>query len=650
MPHKSDASSETDKLPAVLAGPILRDVSQHRLVVWLVCSRAVDIRLCCYQGEKVLLDKAFDAGHSGQVQLGERAFLYLLVAETDTPLPEDVWLDYDIGVDAQHGCLWLKESVPHLFYGGASRPDFILKSRIDHVLHGSCRKPHHKEGDGLRVVDQVLAEARTENKPHDQPALLMMSGDQIYADDVAGPMLNAIQQVCGLLGLFDESLEGVHGVTDGQSLFEDEHNFYDRTHLLPDDKASATLRESFFMGAQKPVFTSVNADNHLITLAEVLAMYLLVWSPVLWRYVRLEQVNLPFKHHQRYEGELPAVRSFAEGLGQVQRALAHVPVYMIFDDHDVTDDWNLTRGWEESAYGQPFSRRIIGNALIAYLLCQGWGNAPQYFSQELMEQVQQALRSEGAQEQDRLIDRLIRFSGWQYTLDTQPKLVVLDTRTRRWRSESNAAQPSGLMDWESLMELQQTLLRQEAVLLVSPAPIFGVKLIEVVQRVFTWFGRALTVDAENWMAHPGAANVILNIFRHQQTPHNFVILSGDVHYSFAYDVRLWGHADTPHIWQITSSGVKATFPSRLLRVFDRLNRWLFASYSPLNWFTRRRHMWIRPRRPAQHEGRYRHQRLLNGNGIGRVRLDEHGEPVVIEELRVDGQRVEFGEGYEGDWH
>lgn len=35
----------------------------------------------------------------------------------------------------------------------------------------------------------------------------MMSGDQVYADDVAGPMLRAIH--AGLrLGLFDEYLEG----------------------------------------------------------------------------------------------------------------------------------------------------------------------------------------------------------------------------------------------------------------------------------------------------------------------------------------------------------------------------------------------------------------------------------------------------------
>src|SRR5690606_41761200 len=95
---------------------------------------------------------------------------------------------------------------------------------------------------------------------------------------------------------------------------------------------------------------------------------------------------------------------------------------------------------------------------------------------------------------------------------TPPPLLALATRTRRWRAERTLRRPSGLMDWEALPELQGELLHHPAVVLVSPAPIFGVKLIEVVQRVFTWLGKPLLVDAENWMAHRGTASVILNIF------------------------------------------------------------------------------------------------------------------------------------------
>jgi len=226
--------------------------------------------------------------------------------------------------------------------------------------------------------------------------------------------------------------------------------------------------------------------------------------------------------------------------------------------------------------------------------------------------------------------------------------VVIDTRTQRWHSEYAARRPSGLMDWEALTDLQHTLRGLPAVLLVSPAPIFGVKLIEAIQRVFTWFGHPLMVDAENWMAHPGAAGAILNIFRHRRTPQHFVVLSGDVHYSFVYDVELRGRVRGPDIWQICSSGVRNGFPPRLLAVLDHANRWLYSPRSPLNWFTRRRRMRVIPRKP---EGVAHGRRLLNGSGIGLVELDAEGVPWRVRELLADGRELFFNRREEeSHWH
>jgi len=201
------------------------------------------------------------------------------------------------------------------------------------------------------------------------------------------------------------------------------------------------------------------------------------------------------------------------------------------------------------------------------------------------------------------------------------------------------------MDWEALTEFQQNIIGHQSVIVVSPAPMFGVKLIEAIQKVFTFFGKPLVVDAENWMAHRGAASVLLNIFRHSRTPENFVILSGDVHYSFAYDVRLRHRPDRPRIWQITSSGIKNEFPHTLLEWLDRLNRWLYAPWSPLNWFTKRRRMRVTPRMP---EGREAGERLWNNAGIGLVDLDRDGSPTNIEQLnsRSGGTRFPEPERYQ----
>ena len=103
-----------------------------------------------------------------------------------------------------------------------------------------------------------------------------------------------------------------------------------------------------------------------------MAMYFLVWSPALWRNVTFQVNDIATQHKDTFEKEQKAIEGFVNTLPKVRRALAHIPVYMIFDDHDVTDDWNLTRGWEQEVYGNPFSKRMIGNALTGYLLCQGW--------------------------------------------------------------------------------------------------------------------------------------------------------------------------------------------------------------------------------------------------------------------------------------
>jgi len=156
----------------------------------------------------------------------------------------------------------------------------------------------------------------------------------------------------------------------------------------------------------------------------------------------------------------------------------------------------------------------------------------------------------------------------------------------------------------------------------------------VVQKIATLMGQALTVDAENWMAHRGAARSLLNIFRHSRTPGNYVILSGDVHYSFAYDVEVRDDTRPPHIWQITSSGFKNEFPEDLLNWLDRLNRWLYSPRSPLNWFTKRRAMSITPHLPDQ---RKHGERLWNGSGIGQVWLDAKGRPERIVQHNADGR-------------
>jgi hypothetical protein len=620
-------------IPTVIAGPMVRHVSQQQLTFWLVTNKPYTFQFQLFTEDLPVTEITLNSEQHQQIQLGEYAILNLISIDFSPALPLNSILAYNfifIDDDQQQS---LVELMPNILYSGQKYPNFVIKADVKQLLHGSCRKPHFDSRDGLVQVAQVIADSI--NDAQTRPAMLMMSGDQIYADDVAGPMLVAIHQVIEQLGLYGEQWQGTV-VSSSDELFSSSLCYYQRDKLLPHNEANKAVYEKIFSASKKPIFTSDNAKNHLVTLAEVFAMYLLTWSPVMWRLVNLKSHQVPEQFLATYQAETVIIEGFVSGLSEVARSLAHIPTYMIFDDHDITDDWNLTRAWEEAAYQHPFSKRIIGNALIGYWLCQGWGNAPDKFN-EFNQSAKHYFANGALVQQEQLIDQLFAWQQWHYSLATSPKIIVLDTRTQRWRSESNANKPSGLMDWESLSELQQELIDQSEVILVSPAPIYGVKMIETIQRVFTFFGLPLVVDAENWMAHSGTANVMLNIFRHVKTPPHFIILSGDVHYSFFYEITHRFRRNSSRIFQITASGIKNQFPTGLLSFLERLNRYLYASYSPLNWFTKRRRMKVQVRKPDPE----RSNSLINKSGIGLITLTSDEQVVKAELLTVDNKRVVF---------
>ncbi|CAI4149729.1 alkaline phosphatase family protein [Alteromonas macleodii] len=615
-------------MPQVIAGPIVRKVTSTECHIWVVTSNADSPALNLSANEVVVSGNC----QRETIRVGKYAFIHLLSFTSSEPFEDTARIGYSLSFsdDAQQAS-WENEQ-RGLLYDGQSSLCFHYTETPETILHGSCRKPHFHSDDALAQVDVLHKNAF--KKQNDFPDLLLMTGDQIYADDVAGPMLKAIHSVIDRLGLYHEALEGAV-VTNTNELATHEHGYYEREQLLPQIATNTVLSSIFFGAKKKPVFTSVNAQNHLIGSAEIIAMYLLVWSDTLWADINIDKDGIPPKYHAIFDKEHEALNGFVKQLPQVRRALAHIPTYMIFDDHDVTDDWNLTRGWEQEVYGNPLSKRMIGNALIGYLLCQGWGNAPKKVA-PLIAKVQESMGESGLNSHDEIIDDLLDFDQWHYRLDTTPPIEVLDTRTQRWRSESNMNKPSGLMDWEALCDFQHSIIGKESVIVVSAAPIYGVKVIEAIQKVFTFFGKALTVDAENWMAHKGTANVILNIFRHYKTPPDFIILSGDVHYSFVYDVRLRFRRNSPHITQFTCSGLKNAFPDGLIKWLDRLNRVLYRSKSPLNLFTRRRNMSVKAREPSLGYGE-----LFNGCAIGVLKISQKNTDVQCKALLSNGKEVEF---------
>src|SRR5918992_1751902 len=108
---------------------------------------------------------------------------------------------------------------------------------------------------------------------------------------------------------------------------------------------------------------------------------------------------------------------------------------MIFDDHDVHDDWNISEAWlEEMREHEWWNHHILG-ALASYWVYQHLGNlAPgQHQEDELLRRVKAADDAEPILEEfARRADQETSGTRWSYRRDLgRTRLVVIDTRAGR---------------------------------------------------------------------------------------------------------------------------------------------------------------------------------------------------------------------------
>ena len=162
-----------------------------------------------------------------------------------------------------------------------------------------------------------------------------------------------------------------------------------------------------------------------------------------------EGFNRSAHHLARYAGASPAVA----------QVLANTPTYMIFDDHEVADDWNLNGRWVSKVYNREWGRFVVRNGLLAYTLMQAWGNDPAHFSGDRPgKKVLDAMPAAVAERRRRrpIIDILLGFDkpttaqpkriAFNYSLENADyKVAVLDTRTHR-AINTTTLEPPNLID------------------------------------------------------------------------------------------------------------------------------------------------------------------------------------------------------------
>ena len=308
-------------IPPVLAGPILRKTTTQEVNLWLALRCPSELRLTLTLADNTQQIYQFSPHHDNYhcIRLGQYLHIALLHVSVYQELPKDSWISYTLDVLSNEAQLtsWqgVKDWAPHLLYADHHKLGFMIPTQVGSVLHGSCRKPHHNGSDGLALADQMLANMRTGQNNSQWPSMLIMSGDQIYADDVAGSTLQAIQQLAQILGLQKEALPslGSFDIHDSNELANHQLNYYQRHHLLPATNSSKDLHKALFKGVKKPIFTSANAHNHLISLSEYLLMYILVWSPTPWKLVSNHIPDKLYKAcHKRFQQEQQTIDEFIQ--------------------------------------------------------------------------------------------------------------------------------------------------------------------------------------------------------------------------------------------------------------------------------------------------------------------------------------------------
>ena len=285
--------------------------------------------------------------------------------------------------------------------------------------------------------------------------------------------------------------------------------------------------------------------------------------------------------------------------------LATVPTAMIFDDHDVSDDWNISQSWVEERRALGWWDERITGAFMAYWLYQHIGNLspPELADETLLEAVRQD-EDAGPRLRDRARewDRESAASRWAYHRDFgRSRLLVVDSRAARVLTEGRRDMVDA-EEWDWIVEHAHGSF--DHLIIATTLPVFaphGIHYLEswneagcdgaggsVAARLGERVRRA--VDLEHWAAFQQSFETFVDLLRAVgnglggEPPATITILSGDVHTTYVAEVDLGTGAGRSSVYQVVCSPfrnplspsarriVKATGSRVAASVFSRLSR------------------------------------------------------------------------------
>jgi hypothetical protein len=487
-------------VPDLVLGPLLRYVGETDAVIWVETDAPCEVEVL---GTR---DRTFRVG----------GHHYALVCCSG--LEPGAWHEYEVRLDGERA--WPVDGFPPSVFHTYPKQEPL------EVVFGSCRvaAPHEPpyslrkdEDERGREVDSLhtLAKRMLDEPRERWPDVLLMIGDQVYADEVP----------------------------------------------------PATRS---FIDARRDV--SEPPGERVVDFEEYTRLYRESWAdpPIRW-------------------------------------LLSTVSTAMIFDDHDVHDDWNISQAWVDEMRSHHWWNEHIVAALASYWIYQHIGNLePGHHADDtLLRKVKDAddgwpILAEFA----RAADESTSGTRWSYCRDLgHTRLVVIDSRAGRVLEEGHRSMLDD-REWDWVAEhftgdFDHLLVATSLPWLLGP----GMHYVEAWSEAVAGgaWGAALAPlgerlrqagDLEHWAAFQESFARLTELLRsvaageRGRAPASVVVLSGDVHHAYLCEVAFRRDAGVrSHVFQAVCSPYRNPLEARerqvirigMSRPFEFVTRALAAS-------------------------------------------------------------------------
>jgi hypothetical protein len=265
---------------------------------------------------------------------------------------------------------------------------------------------------------------------------------------------------------------------------------------------------------------------------------------------------------------------------------------MMFDDHDVHDDWNTSAAWRAEFEAKPWWQARITGAYQSYWVYQHLGNLSpaQLAADETWRQMRQvgdaapvlagfARRADG------------RAAGVRFSVRRDfgnVRVVVIDSRSRRVIDDDSKRRMVDDEEWQWVTD--SVTGNRDHVVLATSLPLLlppGIHGLEAWNEAvcdgawgkrFTRVGERVrqALDLEHWAAFGGSFKNFERLLSglaagaYGPPPASVTVISGDIHNSYLAPAELplaVGASDHSAVWQAVCSPVHNVMPPRFRRAY-----------------------------------------------------------------------------------